>query len=84
MDVTFMENVPFYSKTAIQGEKVQEEYRFWDSMMFDEPVSDITPLHPEAKKELLVYTRWKKTPKLVEHPEIPMPLLSRQPEFNST
>jgi len=73
MDVTFMESVPFFSKTVIQGEKIQEEYQFWNSMMLKDPVSDITLSKLETEKELLVYTRRKKTPKPVEHPEILTP-----------
>ena len=33
MDVTFLENVPFYTKTHIQGKNPinqQAEYQFWD------------------------------------------------------
>ena len=73
MDVTFMESVPFFSKTVIQGEKIQEEYQFWNSMMLKDPVSDITLSKLETEKELLVYTRGKKNPKPVEHPEILTP-----------
>ena len=43
-----------------------------------EPVSDLPP-EPMAEKELLVYTRRKKTPKLVEHPETPMPCQADNP-----
>ena len=38
MDVTFRENVPFYTKTHIQGENPvnqQAEYQFWDVPVTD-------------------------------------------------
>ncbi|KAK2972923.1 hypothetical protein RJ640_015638 [Escallonia rubra] len=40
MDVTFLENVPYYPKTHIQGENSvsQEEYQFWDIPTLDIPL----------------------------------------------
>ena len=40
MDVTFIENQPYYHKTNIQGENTQDtslEYQFWDSIDCQEP-----------------------------------------------
>ncbi|RVW94789.1 Retrovirus-related Pol polyprotein from transposon TNT 1-94 [Vitis vinifera] len=49
MDVTFLENVPFYTKTHIQGENPvnqQAEYQFWDV-----PVPDFGVPEPNFSSE---------------------------------
>ncbi|RVW79569.1 Retrovirus-related Pol polyprotein from transposon RE1 [Vitis vinifera] len=49
MDVTFLENVPFYTKTHIQGENLvnqQVEYQFWDV-----PVPDFGVPEPNFSSE---------------------------------
>lgn len=87
MDVTIIENVPYYSKTYIQGEKLQEEYQFCESMMIEEPVGSSSPkpiitpsMGPqEGNKELLVYFRCQKNPKLVEHHELLTPCQADDP-----
>ncbi|KAK2970304.1 hypothetical protein RJ640_027163 [Escallonia rubra] len=49
MDVTFLENVPYYPKTHIQGENSvsQEEYQFWDI-----PTLDIPQRLPQSHSQL--------------------------------
>ena len=44
MDVTFFENIPYYPKTHIQGEKpMNQEYQFWDDIPVSLPKIESQP-----------------------------------------
>lgn len=59
MNVTFLENVPNYPKTHIQGEHlpIEEEYQFWDIPILDisekllESNNPIEPSEPSPIRE---------------------------------
>ena len=51
MDITFLENQPFFQKISLQGEKIREEGNFWDDISNPLPktLDCITKLIPQNK-----------------------------------
>ena len=66
MDVTFFENIPYYPKTHIQGEKpMNQEYQFWD----DIPVS-LPKIESQPQSQIL--PELESQPQSEIEPSIPM------------
>ena len=46
MDVTFMENQPFYPKSTIQGGNVSQEFQLWETLNTDQNIQLWETMHP--------------------------------------